>query len=177
MSTNGLLLPEKIGDVIEAGVRTLTVTVNAVDPVILSRLNDGIVWRGDFLSGEEAGLILIKNQLEGIRLASKAGMIVKVNTVLVPEINGGHIRAVARAVAKRGASICNIIPLIPQHKLSELPAPSCAEIDRARGDAESHIPVFRHCQHCRADSVGPLGGRDFGERLYQTRAVETFSHG
>jgi nitrogen fixation protein NifB len=177
MSTNGLLLPEKIRDVLDAGVRTLTVTVNAVDPVILSRLNDGIVYRGAFLTGEEAGLILIKNQLEGIRLAAEAGLIVKVNTVLVPEINGRHIRAVARAVAKRGASIYNIIPLIPQHKLSELPEPSCAEIDRARGDAEDCIPVFRHCQHCRADAVGLLGGRDFGDRIYQTRVAETFSHG
>jgi nitrogen fixation protein NifB len=177
MSTNGLLLPEKIGDVIDAGVRTLTVTVNAVDPVILSRLNDGIVYHGDPLTGEEANLILIRNQLEGIRLAAEANLIVKVNTVLVPEINGRHIGAVARAVAKRGASIYNIIPLIPQHKLARLSAPSCAEIDRARGDAENHIPVFRHCQHCRADAVGLLGGKDFGEQIYRVRAAETFSHG
>jgi nitrogen fixation protein NifB len=177
MSTNGLLLPEKIGDVIEAGVRTLTVTVNAVDPVILNRLNDGIVCHGDLITGEEAGLILIRNQLKGIRLAADAGMIVKVNTVLVPEINGGHIGAVARAAIKHGASIFNIIPLIPQHKLSHLSAPSCAEIDRARGDAEDYIPVFRHCQHCRADAVGLLGGKDFGDQIYSARATETFSHG
>ncbi|MDR2132769.1 MAG: radical SAM protein [Clostridiales Family XIII bacterium] len=177
MSTNGLLLPEKIRDVIDAGVRTLTVTVNAVDPIVLSRLNDGIVYRGAFLTGEEAGLILIRNQLEGIRLASDAGIIVKINTVLVPEINGDHIGAVARAVAKRGASIYNIIPLIPQNKLSNLPAPSCDEIDRARLDAENHIPVFRHCQHCRADAVGLLGGKDVGEQIYHTRVRDTFSHG
>jgi nitrogen fixation protein NifB len=178
MSTNGLLLPVKIRDVIEAGVRTLTVTVNAVDPVVLSRLNDGIVYRGELITGEEAGLILIKNQLEGIRLAAEAGLIVKVNTVLVPEINGDHIGAIARAAAKRGASIYNIIPLIPQHKLSALPAPSCAEIDRARQDAEDYIPVFRHCQHCRADAVGLLGGKDFGGSVYRrARAEETFSHG
>jgi nitrogen fixation protein NifB len=177
MSTNGLLLPAKIDDVLAAGVSTLTVTVNAVDPIILNELNDGIVYQGAFLTGEEAGLILIKNQLQGIRLAAEAGLIVKVNTVLVPKINGRHIGAVARAVAKQGASIYNIIPLIPQHKLAHLPAPSCAEIDCARGDAENYIPVFRHCQHCRADAVGLLGGRDFGDRIYQTRVAETFSHG
>jgi nitrogen fixation protein NifB len=177
MSTNGLLLPEKIRDVIEAGVRTLTVTVNAVDPIVLNRLNDGIVYRGAFFTGEEAGLILIRNQLEGIRLAAEAGLIVKVNTVLVPEINGDHIGAIARSVMKHGASIYNIIPLIPQHRLAHLSAPSCAEIDRARGDAEDYIPVFRHCQHCRADAVGLLGGKDLGEQIYRTRVTETFSHG
>jgi nitrogen fixation protein NifB len=177
MSTNGLLLPEKIRDVIEAGVRTLTVTMNAVDPVILDKLNDGIVYHGKLITGEEAGLILIRNQLEGIRLAAEAGLIVKVNAVLVSEINGDHIGAIARAAAKRGASIFNIIPLIPQHKLSGLPAPSCAALDRARHDAEDFIPVFRHCQHCRADAVGLLGGEDLGGRIYRARAAETFSHG
>jgi nitrogen fixation protein NifB len=177
MSTNGLLLSEKIRDVTDAGVNMLTVTVNAVDPVILNELNDGIFYHGELLTGEEAGLILIKNQLDGIRLAVDAGLIVKVNTVLVPGINDNHIRAVARAAARRGASICNIIPLIPQHRLSHLPAPSCAEIDRARNEAERYMPVFRHCEHCRADAVGMLGGKDFGDRIYRTRVTETFSHG
>jgi nitrogen fixation protein NifB len=177
MSTNGLLLPEKIRDVTETGVNMLTVTVNAVDPVILNGINDGIVYRGELLTGEEAGLILIKNQLDGIALAADAGLIVKVNTVLVPGINDRHVGAVARAVMRRGATIYNIIPLIPQRKLSHLPAPSCAELDRARNDAERYIPVFRHCMHCRADAVGLPGGRDFGDSVYRERAAETFSHG
>jgi nitrogen fixation protein NifB len=177
MSTNGLLLPEKIRDVTDAGVNMLTVTVNAVDPVILAGLNDGIAYHGELLTGEEAGLILIKNQLEGIRLAADAGIIVKVNTVLVPGINGNHIAAVARAVMRRGASICNIIPLIPQQGLSHLSAPSCAEIERARNEAGRYMPVFRHCEHCRADAVGMLGGKDLGDRVYRARVRETFSHG
>jgi nitrogen fixation protein NifB len=177
MSTNGLMLPEKIRDVAKAGINMLTVTVNAVDPVILNELNDGIVYHGELLTGEEAGLILIKNQLEGIRLAVDAGLVVKVNTVLVPEINGRHIGAVARAAMRRGASICNIIPLIPQQKLSHLSVPSCTEIDRARNEAERYIPVFRHCAHCRADAAGLLFGKDFGNDIYHARASETFSHG
>ncbi|MDR0851940.1 MAG: radical SAM protein [Clostridiales Family XIII bacterium] len=177
MSTNGLLLPEKIGDVISAGIGTLTVTVNAVDLRILSQLNDGIVYHGKRYEGEEAGLILIRNQMEGIRLAVAAGMIVKVNTVLAPAINGDHIASIAKQVGKAGANIYNIIPLIPQHKLRDQPIPTCSEIDEARVGAEAYVPVFRHCQHCRADAIGLLGGSDFGGRIYQNRIADTFSHG
>jgi nitrogen fixation protein NifB len=43
MSTNGLLLEEKADEIIEVGIDSLTVTVNAVDPVIEARLNSAII--------------------------------------------------------------------------------------------------------------------------------------
>jgi nitrogen fixation protein NifB len=154
--------------------------VNAVDPLILSRLNRGILYGGKLYEGEAAALILIGKQLEGIKMAAEAGLIVKVNTVLVPQINGSHIGAIARQVGRRGASIFNIIPLIPQNRLQDCRAPVCEEIDAARLAAEVHIPVFRHCEHCRADAVGLPGGTDVGGQIYRQRVgeiLETFSHG
>ena len=65
MSTNGLLLPEKADEIIEVGIDSLTVTVNAVVPEIEARLNDGIRYHGNYYSGAEAATILIRNQLEG----------------------------------------------------------------------------------------------------------------
>jgi nitrogen fixation protein NifB len=177
MSTNGLLLPERIDELVEARINTLTVTVNAVNPAILSRLCSGIVYHGKFYEGEEAGLILIRNQLDGIRLASKAGIVVKVNAVFAPDINGGHIKNIAKQVGRAGADIFNIIPLIPQQELQDQRAPNCEEIDSVRTAAEQYVPVFKHCQHCRADAVGLLGGQDLGSRIYQERVKDTFSHG
>ncbi|MDR0916173.1 MAG: radical SAM protein [Oscillospiraceae bacterium] len=180
MSTNGLLLPENADALIDIGIDTLTVTVNAVDPAILAQLNGRITYHGRVYEGIEAAEILIRNQLDGIRAVTAAGMIVKVNTVLVPEINGGHIGEIARAVADAGASLYNIIPLIPQHELANRAVPTCDEIDGARTDAERHITVFRHCQHCRADAIGVPGGEDLGARVYGERRVDvgdTFSHG
>ncbi|MBQ8965162.1 radical SAM protein [Ruminococcus sp.] len=181
MSTNGLLLAEKAQEVIEVGVDSLTVTVNAVDPEIEAQLNDGIVWHGKHYTGVTAAKILIEQQLEGIRLISEAGITVKVNTVLVPEINGEHIEDIARTVAEAGASIYNIIPLIPQHKLKDCREPDCMELERAILKASKYIDVFRHCQRCRADAVGIPGGEDFGDRVYQNlqrlSRKDTFSHG
>lgn len=179
MSTNGLLLSEKAQDVIDIGIDSLTVTVNAVDPAIEKKLNAYIIYHGEKIEGYEGAKILIKNQLEGIRKVSSAGITVKVNTVLVPEINGDHIEEIAKTVKEVGASIYNIIPLIPQHELKDMIAPTCAQIDEARTKASRYIDVFRHCQHCRADAVGVPGKTEFGDQIYQRRlnVKETFSHG
>jgi nitrogen fixation protein NifB len=179
MSTNGLLLPEKAEQLIDVGIDTLTVTVNEVFPETLTQLNGRIVYHGKVIEGIEAAEILIANQLEGIRLVTAAGMVVKVNTVLVPEINGDHIGQIARAVQAAGASLYNLIPLIPQHELSWCSVPLCEEIDEARSQAEAYIQVFRHCQHCRADAIGVPGGEDFSRQIYKQRVQQenTFSHG
>ncbi len=179
MSTNGLLLSEKAQEVIDVGVDSLTVTVNAVDPVIEEKLNAYIIYHGKKIEGVEGAKILIKNQIEGIRKIASAGITVKVNTVLVPEINGNHIEEIARTVKEAGARIYNIIPLIPQHELKNVKAPVCAEIHAARIKASKYIEGFRHCHHCRADAVGVPGKSEFGDQIYQRRlnVKETFSHG
>lgn len=179
MSTNGLLLYEKADEIIEVGIDSLTVTVNAVDPEIEAKLNKYIIWRSKRYDGIEGAKILIENQLKGIKKVTSAGITVKVNTVLVPEINGEHIEKIAKTVSEAGASIYNIIPLIPQYELSDMKAPTCQQIDEARTKASQYIDVFRHCQHCRADAVGVPGKSEYGDQIYQRRlnVKETFSHG
>ncbi|SHN53135.1 nitrogen fixation protein NifB [Butyrivibrio hungatei DSM 14810] len=178
MSTNGLLLDEKADEVIEL-IDTLTVTVNAVDPEIEAKINKKIFYHGEIYTGVEAAKILIRNQLNGIRKVAKSGTLVKVNTVLVPGVNDHHIEEVAATVKAAGAMIYNIIPLIPQNDMRHMKAPTCEELHKARQEAEAHINVFRHCQHCRADACGVPGVYDIGAQLYQGRlnVKETFSHG
>lgn len=179
MSTNGLLLPEKAEELLDVGIDSLTVTVNAVDPAIESQINSHIIYHGVRYEGVEAAEILIRNQLDGIQAVTAGGTSVKVNTVLVPGINDGHISQVAKTVSRAGAKVYNIIPLIPQGELVDVPSPTCRMIEDAREAAEPFIDVFRHCQHCRADAIGIPGGEDFGKQIYLNRIAgkETFSHG
>ncbi|MDR1569593.1 MAG: radical SAM protein [Oscillospiraceae bacterium] len=177
MSTNGLALPGKIPELQAVGVKTITVTVNAVDPVILEKIVSHIVYGGRLLCGAEAGEILIRNQLRGIREASDAGIIVKVNTVLIPGVNDEHIASIAREIADAGAMLHNILPLIPQHELRDIPAPTCQQINDARAKAGEYIQQFLHCKHCRADACGIPGQSDLSSQLYDGKAMETFSHG
>lgn len=179
MSTNGLLLPDKADEIIETQINSLTVTVNAVDPEIEAKINEGIKYKGKYYTGIEAAKILIENQLTGIKKVSEAGITIKVNTVLIPGINEDHIEEVAKTVSEAGASIYNIIPLIPQFEMADFPAPTCLQIDSARQKAEKYIDVFRHCQRCRADAIGVPGEEDYGDRIYLKRIAhqDTFSHG
>ncbi len=179
MSTNGLLLPEYADEIIDVGIDSLTVTVNAVDPAIQSQICDGIIYQNKRYEGIKGAEILIQNQLAGIKKVSKAGTTIKVNTVLIPEINAGHVAEVARTVALHGAKIYNIIPLIPQHNLSWCSAPGCDLISKVRSEAEAYISVFRHCQRCRADAAGIPGGKDVSNQLYirPVKLENTFSHG
>jgi len=177
MSTNGLLLEEKADEIIDAGIDSLTVTVNAVDPEIGIKLNNAVFYHGIRHTGASAAGMLTEKQLAGIRKISAAGIAVKVNTVLAPGINDGHIEDIAKSARAAGASVHNIIPLIPRHELSWCRAPSCEEIDGARQKSEKYIDVFRHCRRCRADAIGTPGEEDFGSQIYLKRISDTFSHG
>lgn len=179
MSTNGLLLSKFADEIIDVGIDSLTVTVNAVDPEIQARICGGITYQGKRCEGVAAAELLIANQLAGIRKVADAGTTVKVNTVLIPEINAQHVAEVARTVSEAGARIYNIIPLIPQHKLAWCSAPGCDLISSTRREAEEYINVFRHCQRCRADAAGIPGGADVSAQLYvrPVRLENTFSHG
>jgi nitrogen fixation protein NifB len=176
LSTNGLMLPDRAEDLVSVGVRTITVTVNAVTPEILEKVVSYIIWGGRRVSGLEMGEILIARQLEGIRRAAALGMTVKVNTVLIPGINNAHIEDIAREANAAGAGIYNIIPLIPRHELAHIDPPDCLMLSGARDAAQKYIEVFHHCKHCRADACGILGESDFSGELYGG-GMETFSHG
>ncbi len=177
ISTNGLMLAHYAQRIVDVGVKTISVTVNAVDPKILQDICTGIFSKGDYIEGIEGATTLIDAQLEGIKKISSLGVTVKVNTVLIPGLNYSHIKEIARVTSKAGASIMNIIPLIPQNEMIDFRAPNCDELNNARAAAEKYLKVFRHCQQCRADACGiPGKGKDLAELLYD-HPLQTFSHG
>ena len=178
LSTNGLRLAEQVDRLAVIGVKTVSITVNALSPAIWPRVYAWIVHKGQRLEGEEAAHILVDAQLEGIRRAVALGLTVKINTVLVTGVNEGEIEEIASLAARCGASMMNVIPLLPAGEMAGFPVPDCSRIEAARQAAEEHLPVFRHCRQCRADACGiPGSGRDLAAELYGGDTVETFSHG
>lgn len=156
MSTNGLMLPEKLPEMLRVGVSTLTVTVNAIDPEIQARIVDHIIYHGKVYKGTEAAEIHIKNQLEGIKAAVDAGIVLKVNTVLVPGINDKHIVEIARKLNELGVYIMNIMPLISQGAFAGIAPPTPEERKAAQEACEPYVLQMRHCRQCRADAYGLL---------------------
>ena len=170
MSTNGLLLPDYAERLSDLGVNTLTVTVNAIDPEIAKDIYTFINYKGKIYKGKEAAEILIKNQLEGIEKIANLGVVIKVNSVLIPGLNDEHIVEIAKEVKKRGASLINVLPLIPLNKMKEYSRPTCAQIEKVRDEVEEILPVFRACTQCRADAYGIPGKKSEDKHLGMTPA-------
>ena len=154
MSTNGLLLAEKIDLLQDLGLHSLTVTINCLDPEVGARIYRHVLYHGRRLTGIEGARVLLAGQLEGIRRAAACGMTIKVNTVLIPGINEEQVAPVARRVKDLGASVMNVMPLIPQADFSAITPPSSETLERVRTANERIIGQFRHCRQCRADAVG-----------------------
>lgn len=157
LSTNGLLLAEKMEQLQALGLVSLTVTINAVDPDVGEKIYEYISYHGRRYGGAEAAAILIENQFQGIRRAAEGGMVVKVNTVLIPGINDNQVSLVAERSKKMGASIMNIMPLIPQAEFAHVSTPSREDIESVRERSERVITQMRHCRQCRADATGLIG--------------------
>lgn len=157
MSTNGLLLPEKIDLLQELDLHSLTVTINALDPRVGAKIYSHILYHGKKLTGTDAAEILISNQLEGLRRAAAYGMTIKVNTVYIPGVNEDQIPLIGRKVKELGAFVMNVMPIIPQADFAGIVPPTPARIDEVRSANEQIIGQFKHCRQCRADAVGLIG--------------------
>ncbi|MBN1786737.1 MAG: radical SAM protein [Candidatus Methanofastidiosa archaeon] len=160
IASNGLLLPKKIDMLKEANVGSITVTINGIDPIVVSQIVSWVIYEGKLYDGEKGARKLIENQLKGIEVAVEAEMAVKVNTVLIPGINTGQVGEIAREASERGAWIMNIIPLIPLNQFSDHEAPTCEDLKHAREVAGKYMKQFRLCKQCRADSCGIPGQED-----------------
>lgn len=158
--TNGLLLPEKAKMLKELNVKSITITINAVDPEIASKIYSFYLVDGEKVEGIQGAEILVERQLKGLKSAAELGFLIKVNTVLIPGINVNHVKDIAYEVERRGAYILNIMPLIPLADFNNLKAPTCDELRAARENCESVIPIFRVCKQCRADACGIPGQED-----------------
>ncbi|MEM2601264.1 MAG: nitrogenase cofactor biosynthesis protein NifB [Hadesarchaea archaeon] len=157
LSTNGLLLPDRMGELVEVGIGTLTVTINALDPKIGAEIYAWVLYEGKRYTGEEGARLLIRNQLKGVEEAVKNGIVVKVNTVIIPTVNDRHVVEVAKRIGRMGVYKQNLIPLIPQFKFSHLPPPSPQEKARLQKLCSRYVDQMIHCRQCRADAVGKLG--------------------
>lgn len=176
VSTNGLELPDRVGDLVAAGVRSITVTINAVMPETAAEV---YLWvtgpHGERLRGIEAGRYILDRQWEGLRMAVQAGLVVKVNTVLIPGVNDLEIPMIAHLAAEYGAHKHNILPLIPQNKFRGMEPPTPAQIYEARAAAGEYLSQMTHCKQCRADACGLIGkDRDMETETLLSRLGEVY---
>ena len=182
LSTNGLALPDHIERIKALNIDHVTITINAVDPVIGEQIYPWIFFDHKRRTGREAAEILLERQMAGLEALVAAGILVKVNSVMIPGINDEHLKEVNAEIRKRGAFLHNIMPLIsdPAHGthfgLTGQRGPAPAELKRLQDEIGGGANLMKHCRQCRADAVGMLGedrGQEFtNEKLPETADVD-----
>lgn len=165
LSSNGLALEEKLDELAAAGVSHITVTVNAVDPDIGAKIYGWVRDGKVVYQGREGAELLLSRQLSAIKKAKGLGMIVKINTILIPGVNDTHVEDIAVTMKSLGVDILNVLPVKPVEgtPFGELGEPDGEMLRKARASAEQHLPLMRHCRRCRADAVGLLDDDKSGE--------------
>jgi nitrogen fixation protein NifB len=163
VSTNGLMLLRYVDELIRHNIGHVTITINCLDPDIGAKIYPWIFWNHRRLRGREAAAILIEQQLKGLDMLVARDVLVKVNSVMIPGVNDGHLLDVNRTVKARGAFLHNIMPLIaqPEHGtyygVTGQRGPTPAELQTLQDACGSSMKMMRHCRQCRSDAIGLLG--------------------
>ncbi len=159
LATNGLELAEHIPALAALRLSHVTLTINAVDPAIAARVYAWARHHRRVLRGDPLGGVMVERQLAALRALKQHGILVKINTIILPGVNDTHVGEVARVVAEFGADLMNCLPLLPVpgtpfHPLGQ---PDNRTMARARFLAERFLPQMTHCARCRADAAGLVG--------------------
>jgi len=163
LSTNGLALPDYVDEIKAHGIDHVTITINAVDPAVAERIYAWVAYDKKRWTGRDAAALLIERQLLGLDMLVDAGILVKVNSVMIPGINDDHLKDVNAELKARGIFLHNIMPLIsdPAHGthfgLTGQRGPSPSELKSLQDDLSDGANLMKHCRQCRADAVGLLG--------------------
>jgi nitrogen fixation protein NifB len=159
VASNGLNIMPYIDDLHRLQVSHVTLTVNAVDPEIGARIYSWMRVDKRVLSPEAGARLLLDRQMAAIAALKQKGILVKVNAIILPGINDGHIEAIAQKVAALGVDLFNCMPYYPSKgsALEHLAEPDKASVAAIREKAGRYVKQMSHCTRCRADAVGLLG--------------------
>lgn len=181
ISTNGLALPDHVDEIAKHNIDHVTITINMVDPEIGAQIYPWIYHDGRRHEGIEASRILHERQMLGLEMLTARGILVKINSVMIPGINDQHLKVVNAEVKKRGAFLHNVMPLISAAEhgthfgLVGQRGPTPMELKALQDDLAGGANLMRHCRQCRADAVGLLG-EDRGQEFTLDKLPEDISY-
>lgn len=159
LSSNGLNLAPYIDRITKLNVSHVTITINSLNPETLTKIYSWVRDGNMIYKGLDGAKLLLGRQLEAIVKLKEKGMIVKVNTVVIPGVNDNDIEALAKKVSELGADTMNCIPLYPTAgtPFENLQEPSKEMMVKIKTQISKYIKPMNHCARCRADAAGLLG--------------------
>jgi len=163
VSTNGLALPALVDRLCAHNIDHVTITINCVDPDVGAKIYPWIFWNSRRIKGRKGAEILIEQQQRGLEMLTARGILVKVNSVMIPGVNDTHLEEVSRVVKAKGAFLHNVMPLIAEaehgtfYGVMGQRGPTHQELTALQDACAGDMNMMRHCRQCRADAVGLLG--------------------
>ena len=163
VSTNGLALPDAVEELAKHNIDHVTITINCVDPEVGAKIYPWIFWKNRRIRGVKGAQILIEQQQKGLEMLVARGILVKVNSVLIPGVNEEHLKEVSKVVKAKGAFLHNVMPLIAEaehgtfYGVMGQRSPNALELQALQDACAGDMNMMRHCRQCRADAVGLLG--------------------
>jgi nitrogen fixation protein NifB len=177
VSTNGLALPDVVDELCKHNIDHVTITINCVDPDVGAKIYPWIFWKNRRIKGRKGAEILIERQQKGLEMLTERGILVKVNSVMIPGVNDLHLKEVSRVVKSKGAFLHNVMPLIAEAEHGTFfgvmgqRGPTHDELQVLQDACAGDMAMMRHCRQCRADAVGLLG-EDRGDEFTMDK-IET----
>ena len=159
VSSNGLELAPYANTLAKIGVSHVTITINGINADIVAKIYAWVCIDGKRVFGHDAAGWLIERQQRAVDALVAAGVIVKINSVIIPGVNDEHIPMIAGFMASRGVDIHNCIPLIPTAGtlFGNIAEPDATLIHHVRTKAGAFLQQMNHCSRCRADACGLIG--------------------
>ena len=183
LSTNGLKIADCIDEITKFNIEHVTVTLNTVDESgeIGAKIYPWVYYNKKRYRGVEAAKLLLQKQIEGIKLLVSHGILVKVNSVLIPGINDKELVNVSKKIKALGVFIYNIMPLVSKPEfgtkfgLEGIKSASSKAVMKAQEECGIDVKLMRHCRQCRADAVGLLGedrSEDFSKERFKDKSFD-----
>lgn len=147
ISTNGYALLENIDLIKELKIDFVTVTVNSLNPETVAKIYKNVDPD-----------VLIRKQRMALDALVGLDIVVKINTVVVPDVNFDDVVDVAKLAGEMGLFAQNLMPFYPVEgsEFENLREPSEEEMNKLRLACSRHIKQISHCKRCRADACGYL---------------------
>ena len=152
-----------VEEICKHNIDHVTITINCVDPEIGAKIYPWIFWNHRRIKGEKGARILIEQQQKGLEMLAERGILVKVNSVMIPGVNDHHLEEVSKLVKSKGAFLHNVMPLIAEaehgtfYGVMGQRGPTHDELQALQDKCAGDMNMMRHCRQCRADAVGMLG--------------------
>lgn len=165
LSTNGLRIIDYIDEIKKYNIDHVTVTINTVDESgeIGSKIYPWVHFDHKKIRGVEGAKLLLQRQLAGIKLLVENGILVKANSVLIPNINDKDLPNVSKKLKEMNVFLHNIMPLISAPEfgtkfgLDGVKSATDEQVMEAQNACGMDMNLMKHCRQCRADAVGLIG--------------------